>query len=186
MLRKRLEDLCRDLEQYTPHNRIDHWRENWAEKWPEIVFKAWFERVNLSVSELYRTPHYKGPTERNPRGRPFLYFAYGAAVTEVEIDVLTGEFKVLRADVVCDVNKSPNPAIDIGQLEGGFVQGIGFATTEELIYDHAGKLVTDNIWSYKPPCSKTIPIDFRVRLHPVDKARNEREALAERHAVKNV
>jgi len=82
------------------------------------------------------------------------------------------------------VNKSPNPALDIGQLEGGFVQGIGFATTEEIIYDHDGKLVTDNIWSYKPPCSKTIPIDFRVRLHPVDAARNEREALAERHAVK--
>lgn len=184
VLRKRLEDLCRDLEQFTPHSRIEHWRENWAEKWPEIVFKAWFERVNLSVAELYKTPHYKGPTERNPRGKPFLYFAYGAAVTEVEIDVLTGEFKILRADVVCDVNKSPNPAIDIGQLEGGFVQGIGFATTEELIYDHNGKLVTDNIWSYKPPCTKTIPIDFRVRLHPVDEERNQREALAEKHAVK--
>lgn len=184
VLRKRLEDLCRDLEQFTPHNRIENWRTEWAAKWPEIVFKAWFERVNLSVSELYKTPHYKGPTERNPRGKPFLYFAYGAAVTEVEIDVLTGEFKILRADVVCDVNKSPNPAIDIGQLEGGFVQGIGFATTEEIIFDHEGKLVTDNIWSYKPPCTKTIPIDFRVRLHPVDEERNQREALAEKHAVK--
>lgn len=184
-LRNRLEDFCRDLEQFTPHSRIEDWRTKWPEKWKEIVFQAWFQRVNLSVAELYKTPHYKGPTERNPRGKPFLYYAYGAAVTEVEIDVLTGEFKVVRADVVCDVNKSPNPAIDIGQLEGGFIQGIGFATTEELIYDEEGRLVTDNIWSYKPPCTKTIPIDFRVRLHPVDEVRNARELLAEQQAVKS-
>ena len=148
-------------------------------------FRPGFQRVNLSAAELYKTPHYKGPTDRNPKGKPFLYYAYGAAVTEVEIDVLTGEFKILRADVVCDVNKSPNPALDIGQLEGGFVQGIGFATTEELIYDENGRLVTDNIWSYKPPCTKTIPIDFRVRLHPVDEKRNQEEMLAEQQAVKS-
>jgi xanthine dehydrogenase/oxidase len=184
VLRNRLEDFCRDMEQFTPHSRIEGWRTDWAGKWKEIIFKAWFERVNLSSAELYKTPHYKGPTDRNPKGKPFLYYAFGAAVTEVEIDVLTGEFKILRADVVADVNKSPNPAIDIGQLEGGFVQGIGFATTEELIYDHDGRLVTDNIWSYKPPCTKTIPIDFRVRLHPVDEERNAREKQAEKHAVK--
>ena len=103
----------------------------------------------------------------------------------MEIDVLTGEFKILRVDAVSDVNKSPNPAIDIGQLEGGFVQGIGFATTEELIYDEHGRLVTDNIWSYKPPCSKTIPIDFRVKLQPVDERKNAREQLAEQQAVKS-
>ncbi len=185
MLRNRLEDFCRDLEQFTPHSRIEDWRTQWSEKWKEIVFQAWFQRVNLSVAELYKTPHYKGPTHANPKGKPFLYYAYGAAVTEVEIDVLTGEFKILRADAVCDVNKSPNPAIDIGQLEGGFIQGIGFATTEELVYDDVGRLVTDNIWSYKPPCSKTIPIDFRVRLHPVDELRNAREQLAEQQAVKS-
>jgi len=185
ILRTRLEDFCRELEQLTPHSCIEDWRTKWPEKWKEIVFQAWFQRVNLSVSELYKTPHYKGPTARNPRGKPFMYYAYGAAVTEVEIDVLTGEFTVLRADVVCDVNKSPNPAIDIGQLEGGFVQGIGFATTEELVYNEEGRLVTDNIWSYKPPCSKTIPIDFRVRLHPVDEVRNARELLAEQQAVKS-
>lgn len=185
ILRNRLEDFCRNLEQFTPHSCIEDWRTKWAEKWKEIVFQAWFERVNLSVAELYKTPHYKGPTAANPKGKPFLYYAYGAAVTEVEIDVLTGEFKILRADVVCDVNKSPNPAIDIGQLEGGFVQGIGFATTEELVYDENGRLVTDNIWSYKPPCTKTIPIDFRVRLHPVDELRNAREELEEQQAVKS-
>lgn len=184
-LRNRLENLCKDLEQFTPHSRIEDWRTNWSERWKEIVFQAWFQRVNLSAAELYKVPHYKGPTEKNPRGKPFLYYAYGAAVTEVEIDVLTGEFKILRADAVSDVNKSPNPAIDIGQLEGGFVQGIGFATTEELIYDEHGRLVTDNIWSYKPPCSKTIPIDFRVKLQPVDEAKNAREMLAEQQAVKS-
>ena len=184
-LRNRLENLCRDLEQFTPESRIEDWRTKWTEKWKEIVFQAWFQRVNLSATELYKTPHYKGPTPENPQGKPFLYYAYGAAVTEVEIDVLTGEFKILRADAVCDVNKSPNPALDIGQLEGGFVQGIGFATTEELIYDEHGRLVTDNIWSYKPPCSKTIPIDFRVKLQPVDEAKNAREMLAEQQAVKS-
>ena len=103
----------------------------------------------------------------------------------MEIDVLTGEFKILRADAVSDVNKSPNPAIDIGQLEGGFVQGIGFATTEELIYNEDGRLVTDNIWSYKPPCSKTIPIDFRVKLQPVDEKEMPEKMLAEQQAVKS-
>ena len=90
--------------------------------------------------------------------------------------MLTGEFTILRADILYDAGKSPNPAIDIGQLEGGYVKGVGFVTTEEVVYDHEGRLVTDNIWSYKPPCSKTIPLDFRVRLHPVDEARNAAEA----------
>jgi xanthine dehydrogenase/oxidase len=184
-LRNRLEQFCIDMESYVPHVRIEDWRTQWSEKWKEVIFKAWFHRINLSVAELYKTPHYKGPTYRNPQGKPFLYFSYGAAVTEVEIDVLTGEFKINRADVVMDASKSPNTAIDIGQLEGGFVQGIGMATTEELIYDHDGKLITDNIWTYKPPCTKTIPIDFRARLHPVDPAVNAREALAEKHAVKS-
>lgn len=184
-LRNRLEDFCRNLEQFTPKTCIEDWRTKWQEKWKEIVFQAWFQRINLSAAELYKSPHYKGPTNKNPKGKPFLYYAYGAAVTEVEIDVLTGEFKIVRVDAVCDVNKSPNAAIDIGQLEGGFVQGIGFATTEELIYDEHGRLVTDNIWSYKPPCSKTIPIDFRVKLQPVDEKRNARELLEEQQAVKS-
>ncbi len=184
-LRTRLENFCRDMEQFTPQNRIENWRTHWSDKWTEIVFKAWFHRVNLSSIELYKTPHYKGPSERHPQGKPFLYFALGAAVTEVEIDVLTGDFKIIRADVVGDVCKSPNSAIDIGQLEGGFVQGVGFATTEECLYDHDGRLTTDNIWSYKPPCTKTIPVDFRARLHPINERRNARELLSEMQAVKS-
>jgi len=185
LLRNRLEDFCRHLEQYVPKERIENWRTHWSEKWKEIIFKAWFYRVNLSIAELYKTPHYKGPTYKNPKGKPFLYFSYGVAVTEVEVDVLTGEYKINRADVLFDAGKSPNPAIDIGQIEGGFVQGVGMATTEELVYDHNGKLVTDNIWSYKPPCNKSIPVDFRVKLHPVNPERNVRELLAEKQAVKS-
>lgn len=184
-LRTRLEDFCRDLEQFNPKTCIEHWRYNWAENWREICFKAWFHRVNLSAAELYKNPHYEGPSERSPRGKPFLYFVFSAAATEVEIDVLTGEFTILRADILYDPGKSPNPAIDIGQLEGGYIQGVGFATTEELVYDEHGRLVTDNIWSYKPPCSKTIPLDFRVKLFPVDEFRNSREVLAEKQAVKS-
>jgi len=184
-LRDRLEDFCRDLEQLNPYNRIDGWRTDWGDKWREVVFKAWFNRVNLSAAELYKSPHYQGVSERQTSGKPYLYFAFSAVVTEVEIDVLTGEFTILRADLLYDTGKSPNPAIDIGQIEGGYVQGVGFATTEELVYDEKGGLVTDNIWSYKPPCSKTIPLDFRVRLHPVDEARDAQEAQAEMHAVKS-
>ena len=184
VLRKRLEDFCCNYEQFNPHDCIEHWRYNWAEKWPEIVFKAWFHRVNLSAAELYKSPHYQGPSERHPRGKPFLYFVYSVGCSEVEIDVLTGEFTILRADLLYDAGKSPNPAIDVGQIEGAYVQGVGFATTEELVYDHHGRLVTDNIWSYKPPCSKTIPLDFRVRMHKVDEQRFAQEALGEKHAVK--
>jgi xanthine dehydrogenase/oxidase len=185
VLRHRLEDFCRDLEQFQPHDCIQHWRYHWAGCWREIVFRAWFNRVNLSAAELYKSPHYEGSSERHPRGRPFLYFVYSAAASEVEIDVLTGEFTILRADILYEPGKSPNPAIDIGQIEGGYIQGVGFATTEELVYDDAGRLVTDNIWSYKPPCSKTIPVDFRVRLRRVDEVHNVQERLAEKQAVKS-
>jgi xanthine dehydrogenase small subunit len=179
VLRNRLEDCCRDLEQFTPQDCIEGWRTDWAGHWKEIVFKAWFNRVNLSAAELYRSPHYQGTSDRRPRGKPFLYFVYSVAATEVQIDVLTGEFTIIRADILYDPGKSPNPALDMGQIEGGYLQGVGFATTEELVYDDQGSLVTDNTWSYKPPCSKTIPIDFRVRLHPVNEARDTLEEQAE-------
>ncbi len=185
VLRTRLENFCRDLEQFNPHDCIRGWRSAWADKWKEIVFKAWFNRVNLSAAELYKSPHYRGPSESQPSSSPYYYYVYSAAATEVEIDVLTGEFTILRADVLYDAGKSPNPAIDIGQLEGGYVQGVGFVTTEETVFDGKGALVTDNIWSYKPPCTKTIPLDFRFRFYPVDEARNALEERAELHAVKS-
>jgi xanthine dehydrogenase/oxidase len=185
VLRTRLENFCRDLEQFNPHDCILGWRSAWADKWKEVVFKAWFNRVNLSAAELYKSPHYRGPSERQASSSPYYYYVYSAAATEVEVDVLTGEFTILRSDVLYDAGKSPNPAIDIGQLEGGYVQGVGFVTTEETIFDDKGALVTDNIWSYKPPCTKTIPLDFRFRFYPVDEARDALEERADLHAVKS-
>ena len=101
-------------------------------------------------------------------GRPFFYYAYGAAVSEVAIDTLTGEMKVLRADILHDVGRSINPAIDIGQIEGGFVQGMGWLTTEELYWQpqgpHAGRLFTHAPSTYKIPTSVDIPHIFNVKL----------------------
>jgi xanthine dehydrogenase/oxidase len=163
-LRQRLEQFCRDLEEYTPHKAIVDWRTNWAGKWKEIVESANAYRVDLSSQALYRTNHYSSVDRTHPIGHPFAYFAYGVSASEVEIDVLTGETVILRSDVLYDAGRSLNPALDVGQIQGGFVQGIGMLLTEELLYRSDGSLFTDNTWTYKPPCSKSIPIDFRVAL----------------------
>lgn len=184
VLRERLERFCRELEKFVPHDCIQGWRTDWTGKWREIVARAWSYRISLSAAELYGTPHYEGTSERHPKGHPFLYFVWAAAATEVEVDVLTGEFEVLRTDILYDAGRSPNPAIDVGQIEGGYVQGLGFVTTEEVLYDEQGGLVTDNTWSYKPPCTKTIPIDFRVALRPLRGPRDGEEVRSESVAVK--
>jgi hypothetical protein len=98
------------------------------------------------------------------RGRPFFYFAYGAAVTEVVIDTLTGENRILRADLLHDTGTSLNPALDIGQVEGAYVQGAGWLTTEELVWDGKGRLATHAPSTYKiPACSDRPPV-FNVAL----------------------
>jgi xanthine dehydrogenase large subunit len=97
-------------------------------------------------------------------GHPFSYFAYGAAVSEVLIDTLTGEWKLLRADVLYDAGASLNPAIDIGQVEGAFIQGMGWLTTEELCWNKDGKLTTHAPSTYKIPTVSDCPDDFRVAL----------------------
>jgi hypothetical protein len=99
----------------------------------EFVQLAYMNRISLSATGFYRTPkiHYD---RDSARGRPFFYYAYGAAVSEVLIDTLTGEYKVTRADTCQDVGLSLNPAIDIGQVEGGYIQGMGWVTTEELVW----------------------------------------------------
>jgi xanthine dehydrogenase large subunit len=97
-------------------------------------------------------------------GNPFSYFAYGAAVSEVIIDTLTGEWKLLRVDAVYDAGKSLNPAIDIGQVEGAFIQGMGWLTTEELVWNAQGKLMTHAPSTYKIPSISDCPDDFRVTL----------------------
>ena len=97
-------------------------------------------------------------------GRPYYYFAYGAGVTEVAIDTLTGETRILRADLLHDVGRSLNPAIDLGQIEGAYVQGVGWLTTEELFWDERGELRTHAPSTYKIPVACDVPRDFRVSL----------------------
>jgi xanthine dehydrogenase large subunit len=129
----------------------------------ELARLAYYARVQLWADGFYTTPkiHYDPKTLK---GRPFFYFAYGAAVSEVAIDTLTGETRLLRADILHDVGRSLNPAIDLGQVEGGFVQGMGWLTAEELWWDGKGRLMTHAPSTYKIPVASDVPADFRVRL----------------------
>ena len=129
----------------------------------ELVASAYMERVQLSAAGFYKTPkiHWDRATGR---GHPFYYFAYGAAVSEVSIDTLTGEYHVDRVDILHDVGKSLNPAIDLGQIEGGFIQGMGWLTTEELWWDDKGQLRTHAPSTYKIPLASDVPPVFNVKI----------------------
>ena len=129
----------------------------------ELAHKAWFNRISLSATGFYRTPkiHYD-PTTMT--GRPFYYFAYGAAVSEVLVDTLTGEYKLLQVDILHDVGSSLNPALDIGQIEGGFIQGAGWLTMEQLWWNEAGRLMTHAPSTYKIPLAGDVPAKFHVQL----------------------
>jgi xanthine dehydrogenase large subunit len=133
--------------------------------WADVVAQAYANRIPLWSDGFYRTPgiHYDQDTLS---GRPFFYFAYGAACTEVALDTLTGEHRVLAVDILHDVGRSLNPAIDIGQIEGGFVQGMGWLTSEELVWDDAGCLLTRGPSSYKIPAAGDLPAHFKVALWP--------------------
>jgi xanthine dehydrogenase large subunit len=128
-----------------------------------LVRAAHIGRVSLSATGYYRTPkiHYD---RDQARGRPFYYFAYGAAVSEVTIDTLTGEYRVDRVDILHDAGRSLNPAVDLGQIEGGFIQGMGWLTTEELWWDEAGRLRTHAPSTYKIPACSDRPRDLRIRM----------------------
>ncbi len=129
----------------------------------DLAGEAWKARVSLSAAGYYKTPkiEWDRPTAT---GRPFFYFAYGAACSEVLVDTMTGEMRVDRVDILHDVGHSLNPGIDIGQIEGAFVQGMGWLTTEELVWDSAGRLRTHAPSTYKIPCASDVPADFRVAL----------------------
>ena len=129
----------------------------------EAAKTCYLGRVSLSATGFYATPKIHWDKQRS-RGRPFFYFAYGAAVSEVAIDLLTGENRILRTDILHDVGRSLNPAIDIGQIEGGFVQGAGWLTTEELVWDEAGRLRTHAPSTYKIPACADRPGIFNVSL----------------------
>lgn len=146
----------------------------------EFVQLAYFNQISLSSTGFYRTPKifYDHATGS---GSPFYYFAYGAACAEVVIDTLTGEYKILRADILHDVGDSLNPAIDIGQVEGAFVQGVGWLTTEELVWNDKGKLMTNGPAGYKIPAVADMPIDFRTTL--VENRKNPEDTVFHSKAV---
>ncbi len=120
-------------------------------------------RISLSATGFYATP--KISYDRTTfSGRPFYYYAYGAAVSEVVIDTLTGEHRLVRVDILHDCGKSLNPAIDLGQIEGGFIQGAGWLTTEELWWNEQGELKTHAPSTYKIPTCSDVPVDLRVAM----------------------
>lgn len=134
-----------------------------SERFEEIVKAAYFARISLSATGFYATPdiHYD-PVSMS--GRPFYYFSYGVAASEVLVDTLTGEYRVERVDILHDVGKSINPAIDKGQIMGGFIQGMGWLTTEELWWDSAGRLRTHAPSTYKIPTIGDTPREFNIQL----------------------
>jgi xanthine dehydrogenase large subunit len=135
----------------------------------QLVAAAYLARVQLWSDGFYATPkvHWDAKTLT---GHPFYYFAYGAAVSEVVVDTLTGEWKLLRADLLHDAGQSINPAIDIGQVEGGFIQGMGWLTTEELWWNRDGRLMTHAPSTYKIPAISDTPAALNVALYRNDNA----------------
>jgi xanthine dehydrogenase molybdopterin binding subunit/xanthine dehydrogenase small subunit len=129
----------------------------------QVVQHAYFQRISLSSTGYYRTPeiHYD---RAKGQGRPFLYFAVGAAVTEVEVDGFTGMHQILRTDILHDAGDSINPGVNLGQIEGGFVQGAGWLTCEELVWDAQGRLLTHSPDTYKIPAVGDRPREFNVRF----------------------
>jgi xanthine dehydrogenase large subunit len=148
-------------------------------RFAHLVQKAYLARVQLWSDGFYATPglHWDSKTMN---GNPFFYFAYGAAVSEVIVDTLTGEWKLLRVDGLYDAGNSLNPAIDVGQVEGGFIQGMGWLTTEELWWNKGGKLMTHAPSTYKIPAVSDCPDEFHIKLF---KNRNVMESVHRSKAV---
>lgn len=152
------EDLCfKDDYVYTPNNPKRKL------SFDDVVARAYFEQVSLSATGYYRTPNIYFDNESG-KGVPFYYFSYAAAVSEVEIDGFTGMFKLRKVDIVHDVGESLNPNIDKGQIEGGFVQGLGWLTMEDFIWDDKGHVTTYAPSTYKIPTIAEIPEHFEVEL----------------------
>ncbi|GAB4371549.1 MAG: xanthine dehydrogenase molybdopterin binding subunit [Calditrichia bacterium] len=129
----------------------------------EAIPICYLSQISLSATGYYRTPKIGFDREKG-QGRPFHYYAFGMAVTEVELDVLTGSHKIIRTDIIHDVGNSLNPAMDKGQVVGGFIQGVGWCTTEEIKWDEKGNLLTYSPDTYKIPSVGDIPENFRVEL----------------------
>ena len=154
------QDAARQIRQ-----RLDAFDAGRRLPWAELVQAAYMARVQLWSDGFYATPGLSWDRQ-TMQGHPFFYFAYGAAVSEVLVDSLSGEWKLLRADVLHDVGTSLNPAVDMGQIEGAFIQGMGWLTMEELVWHPTtGKLSTHAPSTYKIPTANDCPADFRVQLY---------------------
>lgn len=145
----------------------------------DVIAKAYLARVQLWSDGFYATPKLYWDQSKL-QGRPFYYYSYGAAVSEVVIDTLTGEMRTLRVDALHDVGASLNPALDIGQVEGAFIQGMGWLTTEELWWNKGGKLMTHAPSTYKIPTVNDTPPEFNVQLF---KNRNVEDSIHRSKAV---
>ena len=197
-LAKRLKKYCKALrktngEPWCAKNHINYWdfEDGWRHSngsggmlWNNIIKMANGDRVNLSTQVRYRQ---SGGTQSDLEGKAtglvfkpgvkpeaadhFEGFTFSAGCSEVEVNILTGETLILRSDVIYDIGKSLNPAIDVGQVEGAFIQGVGFVLTEELVYQESGatkgNLNTVNTWGYKLPATSTIPVELNVDLYPL-------------------
>ncbi|WP_128292203.1 xanthine dehydrogenase molybdopterin binding subunit [Afifella aestuarii] len=146
----------------------------------ELVEEAYLARISLSATGFYATPGITYDRE-TATGHPFFYFAYGAACSEVAIDTLTGENKVLRVDILHEVGRSLNPAVDMGQIEGGFIQGMGWLTTEELCWNGKGELTTHAPSTYKIPTANDRPDDMRIKIW--EKGESQAETIYRSKAV---
>lgn len=178
-LRARLEKFCEEFiakpskfPDLRPGAVPADWKEKWSEQWPKIISSAYTARIDLAQSAFFGSPKL-GTLDDNKQvskdkdGNPeqmFYYYNYCVAASEVEVNILTGENEILRADIVYDAGKSLNPKIDVGQIEGGFMQGVGNVTTEEIYYAENGRLIPNGTWNYKPPETANIPIDFNIYL----------------------
>ncbi len=146
----------------------------------ELAKKCWENRISLSSTGFYKTPKINWD-QNNLKGRPYFYYTWGAAVSESLIDISTGENRILKAHIIEDCGKSLNEAIDIGQIEGGFVQGLGWLTCEELYFNKSGKLLTIGPSTYKIPGSRDVPSEFHVKL--LENTFNEEKTIFRSKAV---
>ncbi|KAK9885680.1 hypothetical protein WA026_012444 [Henosepilachna vigintioctopunctata] len=134
--------------------RLKPFRTDESQTWEELIKAAYVATAELRAIAQY--------TPKEPFVSPYLI--YGACASEVELDLLTGQYQITRVDLIEDVGTSLSPFVDIGQIEGAFVQGMGYFTSENLIYSKDGQMLTNNTWFYRPPGAKDIPIDFRVKI----------------------
>lgn len=177
-----LKDACVQINESIAPFRADAAAKGLAgvEAWKDAIHAAYFNRVQLSAIGHYRTPGI-GYNWTNGTGTPFYYFTQGVAISEVELDTITGDHRIVRADVHMDIGRSINPSIDVGQIEGAFTQGFGLFTMEETLYFNNGQLATRGPGNYKIPAFLDTPTDMRVSFLKVQDANDAKVAKHNKH-----